>query len=495
MVSKNKGIDHPELTLDMVKERAISGIAVLVGRTAFLKMITFIIWGIIVAYLSETEVGIFFVVTAFVGFLRYFSDVGLAAALIQKKTAVTENELRSTFTIQQILVLSVIVIAYFLTPYLMRYYSLEGDAVFLFYSLLFAFFLSSLKTIPSILLERELKFSKLVIPEIVEELTYNTVVLILAVSGFGLMSYTYAILLRSVVGVLVLYSIQPWAPRISFDIDSMKHLFRFGIPYQLNSFIATLKDDGLTAFLGGVIGVAGVGYIGWAQRIVTLPLRFIMDNVLRVSFPAFSRMQDDPEALGRAVTKSMKFLTLTTFPVIFGLIAVVPILVRIIPRYDQWQPALLPLVLLSVNSLFAVSTTQLTNLVIALGKMKLVFSFMVMWASLSWLLIPSLGAAYGVNGAALGYAIVAMSSTVVIYIVRKFVHFSILNSIIKPFIAAVIMFICVITIRSFLPFNLVGIVVMIIIGILSYTFAVYFILGQTVIDDAKTFSKALFKRE
>ena len=95
-----------EVTLDIIKKRAVRGVAILTGRTFLLSALSLIATGFLTVFLSPSEFGIFWIVSAIVNFLAYFSDVGLAAALIQKKDSVTEEELRTTFTIQQFLVLS-----------------------------------------------------------------------------------------------------------------------------------------------------------------------------------------------------------------------------------------------------------------------------------------------------------------------------------------------------------------------------------------------------
>src|SRR3972149_6562115 len=94
-----------EISLETVKKRAVRGVIVLTGRTFLLQALSFAAWFFLSVFLDATEIGVFFIVSAVVNFLRYFSDIGLAAALIQKKDKVEELDLRTTFTVQQILVL------------------------------------------------------------------------------------------------------------------------------------------------------------------------------------------------------------------------------------------------------------------------------------------------------------------------------------------------------------------------------------------------------
>lgn len=483
-----------EISLEAIKKRAVRGVAVLTGRTFLLSVLSLIATGLLTVFLSPSDFGIFFVVSAVVNFLSYFSDVGLAAALIQKKERLDDKELNTTFLIQQILVISLLVLLFLFTPFLQNYYSLGNDAKFLLYALGISLFLSSLKTIPSVILERELEFGKLVIPQVIENVTYNVLSVFLAWKGLGVNSFSYAILARGLFGLIAIYILKPWIPRLTFSKGSLKRLLSFGLPYQTNTFLATIKDDGLTAYLGGILGTSGVGFLGWAQKWAQYPLRLFMDHVLKVTFPAFSRMQDHKEELLSSVTKSIFFVCFLVYPTLVGLLIVAPLLINLIPRYSKWEPALIPLSLVSVNVFFAAATTQLTNVLNAIGKIKTTFKLMVMWTALSWLFIPYLSVKYGINGAAFGYSLVGASSVIAIYIVRKVVKFSLYKSIFTPAIASVCMGSVLLFLRRLLPVNYISLWVLVITGVGIYLFVMYLLAGRTVWFDAKRGIKAIFSR-
>jgi len=235
-----------ELTLDVVKQKAVKGALTLTGRTFFFQIINRVGDLLLTIFLGVSQYGIFWMVSSVVNFFAYFSDIGLAAALIQKKEQVTDEELKVTFTIQQILVLSLVLLLFLISPLLRTYYHLSQEGVWLLYALGISFFLSSLKTIPSVLLERRLNFAKLIIPQIAEVVVFNLIAVYLAWRGMGVTSFTIAVVGRGMVGLVVMYALQPWRPGFSFSFSSAKGLFRFGVPYQLNTFLAVFKDDGVS---------------------------------------------------------------------------------------------------------------------------------------------------------------------------------------------------------------------------------------------------------
>lgn len=483
-----------EITLETVKQRAVKGVAVLTGRTFFFSLISLFATGLLTFYLAPSEFGIFWIVSAVVNFLAYFSDIGLAAALIQKKEKLTKEDLQTTFTIQQILVVGLLFVLYLFSPTIQRIYGLTPGGIHLLYALGISLFLSSLKTIPSVLLERDLEFGKLTIPQVLENLTYNVIAVLFAWKGFGVTSFTYAVLTRGIVGFVAIYLLKPWIPLFGISKPSLKKLLTFGVPYQLNTFLAVVKDDGMTAFLGGALGATGVGLLGWAQKWGYAPLRFFMDHVIKVTFPAFARMQDEKDELARTTTRSIFFICFLVFPSVVGLLTIAPILVHIIPRYEKWAPALIPLSLISVNTVFAAITTQLTNLLNSIGKIKTTFKLMLFWTTITWILVPFLSIKFGVNGAALAYSLIGLTSIIAIYIVRRIVKFSLIDSALRPAIAALLMGIVVFGLKSFLPVNLTTVWILITTGLLVYMASTYLLIGASIITDAKKTFSNLFSK-
>lgn len=484
-----------EITLEAVKKRAVRGVVVLTGRTFLLSLLSLGATGLLTVFLSPSEFGVFWIVSAIVNFLAYFSDVGLAAALIQKREKITNADLRTTFSVQQILVVCLLAVLVLAAPLFTRIYGLSIDGKYLLYALGVSLFFSSLKTIPSVLLERDLQFEKLVIPQILENVFYNVFAVFFAWKGLGITSFTYAVLIRGAVGLVAMYILKPWRPAFAFSRESLKKLLSFGVPYQANTLLATLKDDGMTAVLGGILGTSGVGLLGWAQKWGQAPLRFFMDHVIKVTFPAFSRMQDEKEQLRGSLTRSVFFICFLVFPSLLGLLILAPTLVQIIPRYEKWTPALIPLYLIGINTVFAAVTTQLTNLLNAIGKIKTTFKLMIMWTVLTWLFIPILSLRMGVSGAALGYALVSASSLIAIYIARRYVKFSLMDSVGKPAIATIIMSIVLLLVRSFLPVKFVSVWILGTLGAVTYMASIYALVGASILVDAKKSFSAFFKHE
>lgn len=455
-------------TLEVIKQKSVKGVIALTSRTFILQMIAFAGTFLLTVFLSPATFGVFYVVSAIISFLNYFSDIGLAAALIQKKEDVTDDDLTTTFTIQQGLVISMVAIALVLESIIASFYGLDGDGVWLYRSLVIAFFLSSLKTIPSIILERKLEFQKLVLPQILETIGFYLVALVLAWRGVGILSFAWAVFARSTIGLVSIYVIAPWRPSLGFSKSSANKLLRFGLPFQANSLLALVKDDLLTVVLGKILTFTEVGYVGWAKKWAEVPLRLIMDSVIRVTFPAFSRLQHETAVLGRAMEKTLFGLSASIFPITVGLLFAIAPLVAIVPRYEKWEPALPSFYLFAIASAIASLSTPLTNALNAVGKIKITLSLMVLWTTSTWILTLILVALYGFNGVAM--ALLSITSTVilVVHLAKKIAPFSFWSSIRYPLMGALLQLVLYFLLSRILPMSTVTTIFIGICGVILY---------------------------
>lgn len=427
-----------EVDVSLIKKKSLSGIVALTKRTFILQVVGFVTMFLLGIFLNTADFGAFGVVSAFISFLAYFSDIGLAGALIQKKEEVTDEDLATTFTIQQLMVCSLVIGALIFSGPISRFYSLNTNGLWLFRSLLVSFFLSSLKTIPSVLLERRLDFNKLVVPQILETLAFNLVTLVLAWRGFGVASFTWGTLARGVVGLAAMYYVSPWRIRLGINRDVAKRLFRYGVPFQWNSILALLKDDLMFLFLGKILPLEQLGYIAWAKKWAEVPLRLVMDNVIRVTFPAFARLQHDAKVLGDTIEKALFGVALSIFPLYSGMLFFMLPFIHIVPRYGKWEPALLSFYLLGVTSVLASLSTPLTNALNAIGKIHITLALMVCWVVMTWVFALTFLNLFGYNGFALALLTVSFTIIAVVYIMRRTVAFSFWNSVKVPLLGVLL---------------------------------------------------------
>ncbi len=480
-----------ELDLASIKKRSITGVLALTSRTLFLQIINFASMFLLTIFLNPAVFGVYFVVIAIVNFLNYFSDIGLAAALIQKKEKLTQADLKTTFTIQQALVIFLVILSLSVSSHLAVFYNLDAAGLWLFRALVIAFFLASLKTIPSVLLERKLDFNRLIIPQIGEAIIFNLVAVFLAWKGAGIASFSWAVLARGISGLILIYLVSPWLPGLALNRASARKLLSFGIPFQINSLLALVKDDLLVVFLGKVLPFAQVGFIGWAQKWAFMPLRFIMDSVNKVTFPAYSRVQDNVAALRTGIEEALFAVCFLTFPTLVGLVLLALPLIEILPRYTKWEPALIAFYLFCLQAVFSSISTTLTNTLNATGRVKTTLKLMVLWTALTWIFTPILIYFWGFNGVALAAVFVSLTVFLPIWLVRKITYFTLWENVGKPLLGALIMGGVLYFLMPLFPLSFISLVLIIFFGAIIYLGVMFLIAQKRIIRSVNLVLEAL----
>lgn len=462
-----------ELDLLLITRRTVKGIVALISRQFILMFINIGAKFIVSSYLAISGFGVYTVVIALQRIISFFTDFGLGAALIQKKEKLDDDDVSTTFTIQFLVTLAIFITTLIFREQIARVFRLDQVATSLLLTLVFCIFLSSFKIIPSILLERNIKFEKLVIPQIVEQLTFNIILVVLLLKNFALESYIYAFLVSSLISIPVYYIVSPW--KISFMIkrSSLNHL-KYGTQYQAKNVIATVKDDFLTIFLSRILSFTQIGYIGFAQQWSFMVYRFIVDSVTKVTFSTYSRMQESKENLTLAIEKSLFYVSSIMFPAIAGVILIFPYLISLITKWNnKWEPAILSFVFFSLNAAVSSLSNILINVLDANYKVKVTLHLMIIWTLLTWILTPLFVYFLGFNGVALASFIVTLTIIYTVYLVKKIVQFNFIKSVYKPLLATLIMSSMVFLFIQYFIVNFTVLLFVILMGAGIYLFSMY----------------------
>lgn len=472
---------------EQIIKRSIRGVLTLISRTFFVNIISFAAFLVITSVLKAQEIGIYTAVIAIQRVISFFTDFGLGAALIQKKDELKQEDITTTFTVQAVISSTIFILVLLSIGWFANFFKLNNDAQMLLLVLVFTIFLSSFKTIPSILLERSLKFSKLVIPQIAEAFVFNSILVVLTLRGYGISSFTWAFLISSIVGIPFYYFVSPWKIRIGINRESLNYL-KYGLQFQAKNVLATIKDDLLTVILIRFLTFTEIGYIGFAQRLAFFVFRYVVDSVTKVTFSAYSRAQQDILFLEKAVEKSLFFVSASMFPLLFGLIIISPFLIKFFPNWNnKWEPALFSIAFFCLNAAISSMSGILVNVLDATGKVKITLRLMVLWTVLVWILTPVFIYLYGYNGVSIASFLVATTIVYTVFLVKKIIKFKFMSSIAKPLIATALMTIIVYFSSNIFARDFLSLIFVILMGGLVYLVSLFILSGKELRADLVRF--------
>ncbi len=214
-----------------------------------------------------------------------------------------------------------------------------------------------------------------------------------------------------------------------------------------------------------------------------------MDSFSRVLFPLFSRLQSDTEKLKKIVEKIIYYESLIIIPATLGLALLMPKLVYLIPKYNQWEPALPLLYFFCISALFSSYSTPFINLLNGLGKVKTSFYFMVAWTTLTWILVPILTHFYGSFGFPITLVLLSSSFVIVINIAQRTVNFSFIKNVYQFLISSLIMTGVVIYALKMSTPSFFSLIMAILGGIISYLLILRLLFKISVFSEIKNIWK------
>lgn len=474
-------------TIDVktIGRRSVHGVLVLIFRTFFLNIISFVASLVIFTILTPAQVGLYTAVVAIQRIISFFTDFGLGAALVQKKDELTKEDLSTSFTLQSLVTLLLFILFFVFNDYIKTFFKLSEQADRLLIVLVFTIFLSSFKTIPSILLERKIRFEKLIIPQIIESIIFNVLLIFLVLRGFGLDSFTWAFLVSALAGIPFYFFVSPWKVTIGIDKKSLSYL-KYGLQFQAKNILAVIKDDFLTVILAKVLTFTELGYIGFAQKLAFFAFRYIVDSLTKVSFSTYSRIQQDLGLLKKAIEKSIFFASSIMFPVLLAIIITVPYVILYFPKWhNKWEPAIVSIVFFCLNGIFSSISNVLVSVLDSTGRVKTTLNLMIGWVVLTWILTPLALKFYGYNGVAIASFLVSLTLFFTIYLAKKIVNFAFIRSIFVPLVSSIGMGIFVYFSAATFAKDFLTLLVIITLGGGIYMLSLYILAKKEIKEDIR----------
>ncbi len=210
------------------------------------------------------------------------------------------------------------------------------------------FLISSLQTVSTALLRRELRFRTLAMIDIARGLLVPLVTLIGALAGLRY----WALALGSVVGAIVTTLLTLYHRRVAFAwprLAGLKRVVHFSRDILVGRLAWIVYQDGDFAVAGRRLGSAAAGDYSLAWTLATSPIEKVTMVISDVTPSLFSAVQDDRPALKRYFLNLSEILCLVTFPASVGIALVSHDIVSVVLG-AKWEGAAMPLALLALYS-------------------------------------------------------------------------------------------------------------------------------------------------
>lgn len=263
--------------------------------------------------LGPVEFGLFALGVLVVGISTYFSDIGLAYALIQKKS-VNANDIRFVWTWQCFLGLLVSGAIFFSAGLLATFFA-KPEAEFIFRWLSLVILINAVTAVSINLLKKELNYKSLQIAQLSSYfLGYVCVGIPLAVAGYGGGSLVASWVVQSGVNLVILYFQVRHPLTFRFWIPDGAKMLGYGLTVLGTNLVNWILNGADKILVGRIFPAYTVGLYTTAFNLVNSPSSALYGNLQSVVFSACARLQDNHDALREVFLRLLSVITLVSFP-------------------------------------------------------------------------------------------------------------------------------------------------------------------------------------
>lgn len=254
-------------------------------------LIQFASTAVMARLLVPADFGLVALATVFVRFLAYFSQMGVAVAIVQREV-IRPGELSALAS------LSVVIGGCFTCLGLVLANFVDNDVASILRALSASFVITSFSAVPYGLLRRELRNRDIAVIELIGQVVGCIVGITTAAAGAGVWSIVCGVLTQQVlVAGGAWYAVGRGGERIGFGRfgAASRSYLRYGLRHSFNTFLEFLYYNVEVLIIGRWFGVQSTGLCNRAQALSHLPVEQVLGSVVRVLFPVLSRVRGNPD--------------------------------------------------------------------------------------------------------------------------------------------------------------------------------------------------------
>jgi O-antigen/teichoic acid export membrane protein len=429
---------------------------------------------ILARLLAPSDFGLLGIALLTMGVLNQLASLGINPALVQREEANIDPYLDTVWIMKIVRGGGLFALLFLGAPFVASFFG-EPRVEPVLQVLGVTVLLSGLVNPAVVYFQKDLKFHK----QFVYKMSSRMVDFVVAVGAAlvlqNVWALVYGLLAGRVTRVVVSYLLEGYRPSLGFNRDAASEVLGFGKwiwATGLVVFIATAGDD---AFVGWYLTAASLGFYQMAFRLSNAPATEVTHVISGVVFPAYSKLQNDQEALRNAFEKTIRVTFVIAVPLAVGIFLVAPAFTSVVLG-ERWLPMVPAMQVMAVAGCLRAIAATGGALFKGAGIPDWDFRMNVLRAGTIVLTIWPLTKMWGITGAAVSITIgIATTLPIWLYKTAEITDIPITSYgkiLLIPTVAAVIMSIPV---SYIVQASVLGLVGSITTGVLAYLGVISFV--------------------
>ncbi|HUF98939.1 MAG TPA: lipopolysaccharide biosynthesis protein [Ilumatobacter sp.] len=303
-----------------------------------------------------------------ISYLDLVNDFGINAAVIQHRGDPVRVA-NVAFWVNMSLAVALTSLAIVGAPLVADFFD-EPRATAVVRVLALTMLLTSAGAIHQARLRRSMQFKRRLVPELARAVAKGGVAITLALSGAGVWSLVWGQIAGELVAAVCYWIVMPWLPRPTADRRLTRDLFRFGSHIAAVGVLGTVLRNVDYLVIGRALGTRALGLYTLAFRLPQLLIEGAVTIVGQVAFPAFARLQTQPDRLRSGLLRGLRLTSLVITPLSLGLAFTADPFIRAVYG-ERWVAAITVMRLLALYMLVQGATRLCGEVYKAMGRASL----------------------------------------------------------------------------------------------------------------------------
>lgn len=385
----------------MIRQQVLSSFKWLAGTRLVGQLATWAMTVLTIRLLSPSDYGLMAYSTLVLGLLALVNEMGLGAALIQRKEL--DNILiRRIFGLNLVANTGFFLLVVAIAGPVAIFFD-EGRLVDVLRVSSLGFLLGAFGIVPGVLLARRMDFRRKAFVDLASTLSAGAGTLALAYAGLGVWALVWGQLFGSGVRVvgMILAAGTWYAP--SFALQGIGKLVSFGGSVAVTRVLWYVYSQADVLIVGKLLGKDLLGIYSVAVDLATIPMQKVTGILNEIGFAAFSRVQADRTMVRENFLKVVGIMSFFAFPVFVGISAITPEAVYVLLG-PNWEDVIVPMKMITLVIPLRMIANLIAPAVVGVGHPDIIIKNTLTGCVVMPLAFV-LGSPWGLLGVSLGWGI------------------------------------------------------------------------------------------
>lgn len=332
-----------------LKKRVFSGLLWNFTDNFMVKGMFFIVSLVLARLLGPKEFGLIGMISVFIAIGISLVDSGMSSSIVRTKNT-QQSDYCTVFYMNIAMSLLVYFILFFSAPYIAQFYE-QNILTKIIRVYCFSFVISALSAVQLAILNKQMKFKKIMRINIPGAIVGAIVGISLGYFNYGVWSIVWMYLSTQIVQSIMLWSLSDWKPSLIFSNEKMKYHYAFGYKLMLSGLLDTVFNNIYNILIGKYFTVQSLGYYERSKSFNEQPVMMMTNIINNVSYPLLAEIQNKKEKIAQVYRQILKLSFFIIAPIMLGVIAIAkPLFILVLG--DPWIPAVPIFQILCLASMF-----------------------------------------------------------------------------------------------------------------------------------------------